>query len=37
LAGFWGSVVAAAGTFITCYLFTILPAPFFKKLGKRPG
>ena len=35
VAGFWGSVVAAAGTFIPCYLFTILPAPYFKKHGKR--
>ena len=25
------------GTFIPCYLFTILPAPYFKKHGKRPG
>jgi chromate transporter len=37
VAGFWGAVVAAAGTFIPCYLFTILPAPYFKKHGKRPG
>lgn len=37
VAGFWGSVVAAAATFIPCYLFTILPAPYFKKHGKRPG
>ena len=29
--------MAAAGTFIPCYLFTILPAPYFKKHGKRPG
>jgi chromate transporter len=36
-AGFWGSVVAAAATFVPCYLFTILPAPYFKKHGKRPG
>jgi chromate transport protein ChrA len=36
-AGFWGAVVAAAGTFIPCYLFTVLPAPYFKKYGKRPG
>ena len=37
VAGLWGAVVAAAGTFIPCYLFTILPAPYFKKHGKRPG
>ena len=37
VSGFWGAVVAAAGTFIPCYMFTILPAPYFKKHGKRPG
>jgi chromate transporter len=37
VAGFWGAVVAAIGTFLPCYLFTILPAPYFKKHGKRPG
>jgi chromate transporter len=37
VAGFWGAVVAAAGTFVPCYLFTILPAPYFRKHGKRPG
>src|SRR5207248_1877524 len=37
IAGFWGAVVAALGTFLPCYLFTILPAPYFKKYGKRPG
>ena len=37
VSGFWGAVVAAAATFIPCYLFTILPAPYFKKHGKRPG
>jgi len=35
--GFWGAVMAAVGTFLPCYLFTILPAPYFKKHGKRPG
>ena len=37
VAGFWGAVVAAVGTFLPCYLLTILPAPYFKKHGKRPG
>ena len=37
VAGFWGAVVAALGTFLPCYLFTILPAPYFKKHGKRPA
>jgi chromate transporter len=35
--GFWGAVVAALGTFVPCWLFTILPAPYFKKHGKRPA
>ena len=35
--GFWGAVMAAVGTFVPCYLFTVLPAPYFKKHGKRPG
>jgi len=37
VAGFWGAVVAAFATFLPCYLLTILPAPYFKKYGKRPG
>jgi chromate transporter len=37
VAGFWGAVVAAVGTFLPCYLFTIVPAPYFKKHGKRPA
>jgi len=36
IAGLAGAVVAALGTFLPCYLFTILPAPYFKKYGKRP-
>ncbi|MBT1705121.1 chromate transporter [Chryseosolibacter indicus] len=36
-AGFWGAVVAALATFIPCYLFTVIPAPYFKKYGKHPG
>jgi chromate transporter len=37
VAGFWGAVVAALATFVPCYLFTIVPAPYFKKHGRRPG
>jgi chromate transporter len=37
IAGFPGAVVASAGTFLPCYLFTIVPAPYFKKHGKRPA
>jgi chromate transporter len=29
--------VAALATFIPCYLFTIIPAPYFKRYGKLPG
>jgi chromate transporter len=37
VAGFPGACVAALATFVPCYLFTILPAPYFKKYGKLPG
>ena len=37
VAGFWGAVVAALATFLPCYLFTIIPAPYFKKYGKHPA
>lgn len=37
IAGFPGACVAALGTFVPCYLFTIIPAPYFKKYGKLPG
>lgn len=37
VAGFPGACVAALSTFLPCYLFTIIPAPYFKKYGKRPG
>ena len=37
LAGFAGACVAAVGTFLPAYLFTIVPAPYFKRHGKRPG
>ena len=37
VAGPWGAVVAALATFVPCYLFTIIPAPYFKKYGKHPG
>jgi chromate transporter len=35
VAGFWGAVVAAIATFLPCYLFTVIPAPYFKKYGKQ--
>ena len=37
VAGLPGACVAALGTFLPCYLFTIIPAPYFKKYGRRPG
>lgn len=37
IAGLPGASVAALATFIPCYLFTVLPAPYFKKYGKLPG
>ena len=37
IAGLPGAVVAALGTFLPCYLFTIIPAPYFRKHGKKPG
>jgi len=37
VAGFSGACIAALGTFLPCYLFTIIPAPYFKKYGKNPA
>lgn len=37
IAGLPGATVAALATFIPCYLFTVIPAPYFKKYGKLPG
>ena len=37
VAGFAGAAVAALATFLPCYFFTIIPAPYFKKHGKHPG
>jgi len=37
IAGLPGAVVAALGTFLPCYLSTIIPAPYFRKHGKKPG
>lgn len=32
--GFIGASVAALATFLPCYLFTVIPAPYFKKIAK---
>ena len=37
IAGLPGAAVAALATFIPCYLFTVVPAPYFSKYGKHPG
>lgn len=37
VAGLAGACVAAVATFLPCYLLTVIPAPYFKKHGKRPG
>ncbi len=37
VAGLAGACVAAGATFLPCYLLTIIPAPYFRKHGKRPG
>jgi chromate transporter len=37
IGGFTGATIAAVATFLPCYLLTIIPAPYFKKHGQRPG
>ncbi len=37
VGGVAGATVAALATFLPCYLFTIIPAPYFKKYGKHPA
>jgi chromate transporter len=34
VAGLAGASVAALGTFLPCYLFTVIPAPYFSKIAK---
>ncbi|MDR6843951.1 chromate transporter [Flavobacterium granuli] len=34
VAGFAGATVAALGVFLPCYLFTVIPAPYFKKISQ---
>lgn len=34
IGGFPGAAVASLATFLPCYLFTVLPAPYFKKIAK---
>jgi chromate transporter len=37
VAGPAGAVVAALATFVPCYLFTVIPAPYFKRFAKNPS
>lgn len=37
VAGLAGACVAALGTFLPCYLFTVIPAPYVKKYGHLPA
>ncbi|MGO4293297.1 chromate transporter [Chitinophaga sp. RAB17] len=37
VAGFAGACMAAFGTFFPSYVFTVVPAPYFRKYGKHPG
>jgi len=37
IQGLSGACVAALATFLPCYLFTVIPAPYFKRYGKLPS
>src|SRR4051812_43624556 len=37
LAGLTGAIIAAAATFFPAYVLTVIPAPYFRKYGRRPG
>ena len=34
--GFGGAVLASLGVFLPCYLFTVLPAPFYARFAENP-
>jgi len=34
IAGFPGAIIASLATFLPCYLFTVIPAPYFHKIAK---
>ena len=33
VAGAWGSIAASVGVFLPCYLFVIIPAPYFRRFS----
>jgi chromate transporter len=37
VAGSMGAVIAALATFVPCYLFTVIPAPYFRRFSKNPS
>jgi len=37
VAGPLGASVAALATFVPCYLFTVIPAPYFRRFSKNPS
>jgi chromate transporter len=37
VAGLLGATVAAIGVFLPCYLFVIIPAPYFKRFASNPS
>jgi len=36
VGGLAGAVVAALATFVPCYVFTVLPAPYYRQLARSP-
>ena len=36
VAGAAGSVLAGLGTFLPCYLFTVIPAPYYRRFAQNP-
>lgn len=36
VAGPAGALLAALGTFVPCYVFTVLPAPYFRRYAENP-
>ena len=37
VGGLAGGLVAAVGTFLPCYILTVVPAPLFRRYGQRPA
>lgn len=37
VAGSLGALTAALATFVPCYLFTVIPAPYFRRFSKNPS